>query len=1657
MPRERISSTYSGILPTGCFIEQAGHFDRKFFNMSGRAALQTDPSQRLLLLTTQEALDMSGYNKDIHTRHVGTFVGQATDDWREHNMAQDDPYYVTGGLRAFGPGRLNHFFGWDGPSVSVDTACSSSAMALDLAVQSLRGRKCNMAIAGGASIISGHGDAGMYAGLRCGGFLGASNTACKTFDATADGYTRAEAVAVVILKRLSDARRDGDMVHGVIRGIVTNHSTDMIPITRPSAEAQKSLLRRVLSESLRQPEDVAYVELHGSGTQAGDLAEVEAVATVLGGPRRRPKGSQNKPASELRIGSIKANIGHSEGAAGISALVKTLLMIRHDRVPPHIGLRTELNQNFPPLGELDMVINSKPEPLKLLENPSKQRQYPPAIILNCFGAAGGNTSILVEGSKKHSKSTKPHQKINGTRPQYRIVVVSGKSYSALQTNKMRLLRFFGKGPSASIDDVSYTTCERRSHFPYRAAYRARNTTEVIKLLRDDSRYTSEASPQFRQTPQAPHIVFVFSGQGGKVAGSAQSLYDSNIAFREALDDYSQLSESLGFSGVLNYLVTPDTARASPSTVLEQVALVVFELALSKMWKSWGVQPATVLGHSLGEYAALHLSGVLPAADAIWLVGKRAGLVQESCELDTHRMLAVLAEEEQLTPFLGEHAVEVSCKNSQTQTVVGGPLDSILQLQSRLKAHGIKSALVKTPYAFHTGQMNGILENLLEVSKQASFSSQPQINFVSTVTGSLIDACPSWSEHVTRHARQSVLFSDAVESAMALSSGRKTMFLTISPTSMCRDMTVANIAPGQESVAEVLEATGTGSQGCLEAITSSMTRLFNSGVDVDWSRYHGSTKQSGSLAELPSYGFELKNFWIPLAESRHPLSSSPSLSSSSSSTQPDTPMSECTLNLEDDIHAMEKRIVTNLQKEPLRSLILGHAIRNKAICPAGVLVDMAFAAVLERTGERAGLKSIGLRSLHLIAAITIDIDIDTTNNPVQTLEATLEKRTAAPEFAVTFSGGERQTHHASCILRVIEDTDGIRGEHTTRSLIRAVSRVNQLQSNTAANHFNGQMIYKMWTSVMQYSPEYHVLQNITLAPVGYEACAKLQTRSRAKAGNREYAIDPVWLDGAMQAAGFTVNINVAADPGAVHVLTECAAIDFWERPRSNNMYACHVHGESDGSGDVIMSVRIFDEENDMCPVAAISGMRFHRLKQRPETKSQSGKGYEDATARMNRSESSNQGITSTTRLSDSAHHSHPKSLILDKSEAAADASATSLIHALISILATETHADPDEIDQNTALADLGVDSLVAPTIADTIRVKLGVEIPLLALLEAQTVIDVASLCGEIDPANVRPGRFGAVAQKHSATTANIAQGPDTTRHSVIAELSSRVVLLQGSSRCKHNLFLLPDASGSSSVYAGLPPNLSQQTDTRVYGLESPFHGMSSMPNISMNMYCSLFVEAILRVQPTGPYLLGGWSIGGRLAYECARQIIQLGHKVSGLLVIESYAQLTPNLCSGPDAISVGHLEATGFFGWSGGHVSSSMAEWQKNHMLRLILMNSAYKLPPLYVNEEKNTAIFQLVWSSKGDFSLFPTKILQKAQEWSNGSSGNAINGAHIAWLKEPRPERSIDRLTEEWRDLAGPRVRRHIVEGEHFDIMIPRVNEDLAYIMTEALRCFYEP
>lgn len=322
--------------PFGCFIESPGLFDPRFFNMSPREAQQTDPMQRLILVTAYEAMEMAGIvpgrTPATKSDRIGTFYGQTSDDWREINAAQDiDTYFTSGGVRAFGPGRLNYHFKFSGPSYSVDTACSSSLAAIQLACTSLRAGECDTAFTGGANILT---NPDIFSGLSRGFFLSKTGP-CKTWDNDADGYCRGDGVATVILKRLADAITDHDPVLGVIRGIGTNHSAEAVSITHPHAGAQSSLFAKVLRESNVQPENVSYVEMHGTGTQAGDSTEMKSVTDVLA-----PEGSRR--VSPLYLGAVKSNIGHGEAVAGVSSLIKLLLMLQKSSIPPHCGIKGQI-------------------------------------------------------------------------------------------------------------------------------------------------------------------------------------------------------------------------------------------------------------------------------------------------------------------------------------------------------------------------------------------------------------------------------------------------------------------------------------------------------------------------------------------------------------------------------------------------------------------------------------------------------------------------------------------------------------------------------------------------------------------------------------------------------------------------------------------------------------------------------------------------------------------------------------------------------------------------------------------------------------------------------------------------------------------------------------------------------------------------------------------------------------------------------------------------------------------------------------------------------------------------------------------------------------------------------------------------------------------
>ena len=570
--------------------------------------------QRLQLATAFEAMEMAGIvpGRSPSTKHdrIGTFYGMTSDDWREINAAQEiDTYFISGGVRAFGPGRINYFFKFSGPSFIVDTACSSSFAAIQLACTSLRAGDCDTAFTGGANVLT---NPDIFSGLSRGHFLSKTGN-CKTFDNSADGYCRGDGVATVVLKRVEDALNDKDPILGVIRASATNHSAEAVSITHPHVGAQKFLFDKVLRQSNTNAHDVSYVEMHGTGTQAGDAVEMESVSSVFA-----PNRHYRSPEQPLYLGSVKSNIGHGEAVSGVCALIKVLLMLQKNTIPPHCGIKTVMNKTFPKdLKERGVNIALKKTPFP---RPAGGKRI---VFINNFSAAGGNTALLLEDSPEKSpiKFTDPRS--------FHIVTVSAKSLASFRKNIECLQAYLDQNPDTDLASLSYTSTSRRLHHNYRAAFSVSNIQQAKSALVELKNGTH--SPISSEKPQ---IAFAFTGQGSQYTEMGRKLFEACKHFRAEVEYLDRLAACQGFPSIMPLIDGSVTDGKMLSAVVTQLGMTCVQMALVHLWTSWDLKPTVVVGHSLGEYAALYAAGVLSAADTIFLVGTRAQELEKGCSRGT---------------------------------------------------------------------------------------------------------------------------------------------------------------------------------------------------------------------------------------------------------------------------------------------------------------------------------------------------------------------------------------------------------------------------------------------------------------------------------------------------------------------------------------------------------------------------------------------------------------------------------------------------------------------------------------------------------------------------------------------------------------------------------------------------------------------------------------------------------------------------------------------------------------------------------------------------------------------------------------------------------------------------------------------------------------
>ncbi|MBW4479945.1 MAG: SDR family NAD(P)-dependent oxidoreductase [Tolypothrix brevis GSE-NOS-MK-07-07A] len=827
---DKIYTRQGGFLDVG-----VDGFDAEFFGIAPREIVSMDPQQRLLLEVTWEALENAGQAPDkLAGSQTGVFVGINTSDYLHLHKGFQDPshlnaYFFTGNTFSIAAGRLSYILGLQGPSIALDTSCSSSLVSIHLACESLRTGGCNLALAGGVHLMLSSGAFIVLSKMRA----LATDGRCKTFDAAADGYGRGEGCGIVVLKRLSDAIANGDNILAMIRGSAINHDGRSGGLTVPNGLAQQAVIRAALTNAKLEPKQVNYVEVHGTGTALGDPIEIEALASVLseGHSKQQP----------LMVGSVKTNIGHLEAAAGVAGVIKVMLAMQHEEIPPHLHLK---NPNSSVSWE-DLPIMIPTQRTSWLG----QARSPRVAGVSSFGMSGTNAHVILEEAPVRASI---HSEVE--RPLH-ILTLSAKSETALQKLADRFENYLENNPLSSIGDVCFTTNTGRSHFSQRLAIVAKEPAQIQERLAAFAKGETPDGLQVGQIPPASRtkVAFLFTGQGSQYIGMGRELYKTQPTFRKALERCDELLLPYFKQSLLSLLyVQPEIDAFINETAFTQPALFAIEYALAQLWQSWGVEPAIVMGHSVGEYVAACIAGVFSLEDGLKLIAQRGRLMQALPQ--EGKMVAIFAEEARviaaIEPFKGQ--MSIAAINGPKNIVISGKSEAVQAVTQTLEAEGIRSCPLKVSHAFHSPMMEPILDAFKQIATEVKYSS-PQIKMISNLTGELVkEEEVTQAEYWCRHLREAVKFSANMQTLHKQSCE---LFVEIGPHPVLLGMG-RQCLPGETGV--WLPSLHKGKSDW-QQLLHSLGEVYVRGVEVDWCKFDQDYPHQ--RLELPTYPFQHSRYWL----------------------------------------------------------------------------------------------------------------------------------------------------------------------------------------------------------------------------------------------------------------------------------------------------------------------------------------------------------------------------------------------------------------------------------------------------------------------------------------------------------------------------------------------------------------------------------------------------------------------------------------------------------------------------------------------------------------------------------------------------------------------------------------------------------------------------
>lgn len=817
----------------GGFLDDIDRFDPQFFGIAPREAASLDPQQRLVLEVGWEALENAGQAPDkLAGSQTGIFIGITTNDYaqlvKQANPTNMDIYSATGTALNAAAGRLAYTLGLQGPCMAIDTACSSSLVAVHLAMQSLRNGECNMAIAGGVNATLAPENFVCFAGWG----MMAPDGRCKTFDAQANGFVRGEGCGIVVLKRLSDAQANGDHILALLRGSAVNQDGRSSGLTVPNGPAQQEVVRRALENARVKPSEISYVEAHGTGTAIGDPIEVEALGAVLG----QGRGS----VQPLMIGSVKTNLGHLESAAGVAGLLKVILSLQHSTIPRHLHFQ-EPSPRIP-WPDFPVIIPTEHMPWPAGQNPR-------LAGVSAFGFSGTNAHIIVEEAPPPAV-----QAPEVDRPVH-ILSMSAKSETALQELAGRYADYLATH-TTQLPDAAFTANTGRVHHNHRAVVIAQTVEQMQDQLSAFAagQGTTGVISHVMNSAELTRIAFLFTGQGSQYVGMGWELYQTQPAFRDALNTCDELLRPYLEQPLLSVLY-PEDERNSPldHTTYTQPALFALEYALAMLWLSWGIEPAAVMGHSVGEYVAACVAGVFSLEDGLKLIAARGRLMGALPE--GSKMAAVFADEATVEKAIQPHrqAVSIAAINGPKNVVISGAGQAVEAVRAGLSAQRIKSQLLKVSHAFHSPLMDSILNEFEQIAGSIHYN-KPRYKLISNVTGQFADADIQTVDYWRRHIREAVRFSDSITTLYE--KGVNT-FLEIGPGVMLLGMGQRCLDDAANSVLWLPSLRSGHSEW--EQMANSLGTLYTRGAKVDWAGFDRDYPRQ--RVPLPTYPFQREHYWI----------------------------------------------------------------------------------------------------------------------------------------------------------------------------------------------------------------------------------------------------------------------------------------------------------------------------------------------------------------------------------------------------------------------------------------------------------------------------------------------------------------------------------------------------------------------------------------------------------------------------------------------------------------------------------------------------------------------------------------------------------------------------------------------------------------------------